>query len=299
MSRPIATLFGGFGRVGITDMDSPLATHVHPHLHVILKLDGAETLFQVRDRFCPVNRGSAVLVNAWEPHAWPFQRSAGPTRFLTLYLEPAWLAATGLDDAGPGPGPFFASPSVNRSAAAESAIGSLYRSILASTRDITGSVWEEEVEIALITLISELRLAARTADPQDWSAPAFDYRIRRAMKMLYLQSEPLSVETVADSVGLSRPRFFELFKQCTGMTPTRVTSAARMERAISLLSGSDMSMGDLAADLHFASPGNFSRFFRSQIGLSPHAFRRSSIRHERPGPTPPAPFLRPASYGQE
>ena len=61
------------------------------------------------------------------------------------------------------------------------------------------------------------------------------------------------------------------------MTPTRVSSAARMERAIALLSDSAMPLGDLSESLHFATPGNFTRFFRAQIGLSPHAFRRSSI----------------------
>ena len=96
MSRPIATLFGGFGRIGITDMDCPLATHVHPHLHAIIKLAGADTSFQVRDALCPVTADSAVLVNAWEPHAWTFRRERGPTRFLTLYLDPKWLSQAGL-----------------------------------------------------------------------------------------------------------------------------------------------------------------------------------------------------------
>ena len=74
-----------------------------------------------------------------------------------------------------------------------------------------------------------------------------------------------------------RPHFFDLFKKCTGVTPNRVSNAIRMERAITLLTQSSDPMADLAEDLHFATPGNFSRFFKSQIGINPNAFRRTMI----------------------
>ena len=277
MSRPIATLFGGFGRIGITDMDCPLATHVHPHLHAIIKLAGADTSFQVRDALCPVTADSAVLVNAWEPHAWTFRRERGPTRFLTLYLDPKWLSQAGFHRADNGLDPFFGAPCVERSPAADRAIAELVRAVSASVRLEDSQSEMEDVPGMLAALIHALHDAAKTASRAEWLPPAFDYRIRRAMGMLYQREELLSVETVADAVGLSRPRFFELFKQCTGVTPNRISNAARMERAISLLAESDVPMGDVAMHLNFSTPGNFSRFFRSQIGLSPQAFRRSSI----------------------
>lgn len=277
MSRPIATLFGGFGRIGITDMSSPLATHVHPHLHVILKLGGADTAFQVRRSLCPVTSDTAVLVNSWEPHAWTYAKDAGPTRFLTLYLDSAWLAEAGFPNARSGIEPFFHTPVVQRSVAADQAIKDLSTTIFRSARGTEPLSSQPDTAPALTTLLQELRMAAWRAEKPNWTPPAFDYRIRRAMGMLVHHEEPVSVESVAETVGLSRPRFFELFKQCTGVTPNRVSSAARMERAISLLAKSDMPLGDLAATLNFATPGNFSRFFRSQIGLSPNDFRRSAI----------------------
>ncbi|WP_161973795.1 helix-turn-helix domain-containing protein [Hwanghaeella grinnelliae] len=277
LSRPIATLFGGFGRIGITDMDCPLATHVHPHLHAIIKLDGADTSFRVRDTLCPVTANSAVLVNAWEPHAWTFRPGRGPTRFLTLYLDPKWLSQAGFHRADNGLEPFFGAPCVDRSPAADRAIADLVRAVLASGRIENSQSDIVDVPGTLAALIHALHGAARPSSRAEWIAPAFDYRIRRAMGMLYQREELLSVETVADAVGLSRPRFFELFKHCTGVTPNRISNAARMERAISLLAESDVPMGELALHLNFSTPGNFSRFFRSQIGLSPHAFRRSSI----------------------
>ena len=277
MSHPITTVFGAFGRIGVTEMDSSLTTHVHPHLHVILKLDGADTGFQVRDRFCPVTDDSAVLVNAWEPHSWTYRRADGPTRFLTLYLEPAWLSQVGAGSTDGGTGPFFRTAVVRRSAVVGAAVGDLYRLILSTVRDGAGMPPVDAIADTLITLVTELRRCAAGAARDAACGPAFDYRIRRAMGMLYHYDGPLQVDAVAREVGLSRPRFFELFKQCTGMTPTRVSSAARMERAIALLTDSAMPLGDLSESLHFATPGNFTRFFRAQIGLSPHAFRRSSI----------------------
>ncbi|WP_227421943.1 AraC family transcriptional regulator [Pacificispira spongiicola] len=258
-------------------MDSSLTTHVHPHLHVILKLDGADTAFHVRNRRCPVTDDTAVLVNAWEPHSWTYRRADGPTRFLTLYLEPEWLSRVGVGSAESGPGAFFGASVIRRSTEVRTAVSELYRLTLATARDGTGLPSVDAISDVLITLVGELRRCAAGAVRDARDGPAFDYRIRRAMGMLYHYDGPLQVDAVAREVGLSRPRFFELFKHCTGMTPTRVSSAARMERAIALLTDSAMPLGDLSESLHFATPGNFTRFFRAQIGLSPHAFRRSSI----------------------
>lgn len=48
-------------------MDRSLVRHAHPHCHVLLKVDGADTQFVVRDTIAPLTEESAVLVNAWTP----------------------------------------------------------------------------------------------------------------------------------------------------------------------------------------------------------------------------------------
>ncbi len=93
MSTAVNILQGRFGRVALLDMDKPLVTHAHHHCHVLIKASGADTYFTVRDRLQPLTDASAVLVNAWEPHAYSHHREGGPrTVILALYIECAWLA---------------------------------------------------------------------------------------------------------------------------------------------------------------------------------------------------------------
>jgi AraC-like DNA-binding protein len=275
MSRPVAFVHGAFGRLGLVDMDSDLATHVHHHLHVAIKAGGADTRFRVRGADCPVTDDRAVLVNAWEPHAWQRGPGAAPTRFLTLYLEPRWLAAAGFDRPLDGFGAFFPSPSVRLDDGARRTIGAIAE-VMASAGPHGAAAMGDQIAGLVPVLVETLRAAAGHRVPRR-AAGVFDYRIRRALDLLNVPDGPVRIDTVAREVGLSRPRFFELFHECTGVTPSRVVNAARMERAIGALTRDRAPLGDLALDLGFATPGNFSRFFRQQIGVSPKAFRRAAV----------------------
>ncbi len=91
MSNALRIARGRFGRVALLDMDRPLVRHAHPHCHVLLKVEGADTQFSVRDRLVPLTDESAVLVNAWEPHAYAHDQARPKTVILALYIEPQWL----------------------------------------------------------------------------------------------------------------------------------------------------------------------------------------------------------------
>jgi AraC family transcriptional regulator len=287
MSRPVAFVHGAFGRLGLVDMDSDLATHVHHHLHVAIKAGGADTRFRVRDADCPVTDDFAVLVNAWEPHAWRRDPGAPPTRFLTLYLEPRWLAAAGFDAPNAGFGAFFPAPSVRLGTAARRTIGAIAEIMASPGRGPHDAAMGDQIAALVPDLIDTLRHAGGRRPRPAPIGGVFDYRIRRALGLLHDAEGPVRLDGVARAVGLSRPRFFELFHECTGVTPSRVVNAARMERAIGALTGGRSPLGDLALDLGFATPGNFSRFFRQQIGVSPYAFRRAAIPAESVPTSPP------------
>lgn len=291
MSRPLAFLHSDFGRLGLVDMDSDLTVHVHPHLHVSMKVGGADTRFEVRGRAHPATEDTAILINAWEPHAWRRAAGAGQTLFLTLYLEPRWLADAGFRMPVEGVRSFFAAPCVALSPDARRAAATLTEAMVDPGTGSTGcgrargSDGGGDMGDYVAALVYALRRdagerGALTAAASD-GARAFDYRIRRAFSALQTADGAVRLEDIARDVGLSRPRFFELFQECTGLTPSRVLNAARMERAIRLLTGGDSSMGDMALDLGFATPGNFSRFFKQQIGVTPMSFRRAAM------PVPP------------
>jgi len=91
MSNALRVVHGVFGRVALLDMDRQLVRHAHPHCHVLLKVEGADTQFALRDAFAPLTEANAVLINAWEPHAYAHDPRRPRTIILALYIEPSWL----------------------------------------------------------------------------------------------------------------------------------------------------------------------------------------------------------------
>jgi AraC family transcriptional regulator len=94
---------------------------------------------------------------------------------------------------------------------------------------------------------------------------AYDTRIRSA----------IDFDDLAQSVGLSRPHFFHLFRKQTGMTPATFSSMLRMDLSIESVSQYETTLQDIALNLGFDSPGNFTRFFARQQGVTPSQHRRN------------------------
>ena len=93
MSHALRITKGEFGRVALLDMDRSLVRHAHPHCHVLLKIDGDDTQFAVGDRVAPLTDTLAVLINAWETHAYVHDPARRNALILALYIEPRWLRA--------------------------------------------------------------------------------------------------------------------------------------------------------------------------------------------------------------
>ena len=111
MSTALRIAHGAFGRVALLDMDWSLVRHAHPHCHVLLKVEGADTQFVVGDRVYPLTNDTAVLVNGWQPHSYVHDPDRPRTVILALYIEPEWLMAFRPGWAASGAPGFFSHPS--------------------------------------------------------------------------------------------------------------------------------------------------------------------------------------------
>ena len=87
---------------------------------------------------------------------------------------------------------------------------------------------------------------------------------------------PVRIEQVAASVFLSPDRFTEVFALVMGRTPRDYLRHLRIERAKTLLAGSDASISEVAGQSGFGEPAYFTRAFRAAVGQTPRDFRRSS-----------------------
>ncbi len=94
----------------------------------------------------------------------------------------------------------------------------------------------------------------------------------------HLQDD-LRVERLAERAGMSSRTFQRAFVACTGSTPARAVSAARVEAARELLSETSDPVKTVAHRCGFATEEQMRRTFQRELGLAPSDYRRTWSRH--------------------
>jgi transcriptional regulator GlxA family with amidase domain len=84
----------------------------------------------------------------------------------------------------------------------------------------------------------------------------------------------ISLEQLADTVGLSRSHFAREFKKSTGLPPHRWLLVRRIERAQDLLLNSTLSIEQIASRCGFSDQSHLTRVFTSFLRVSPGEWRR-------------------------
>lgn len=82
----------------------------------------------------------------------------------------------------------------------------------------------------------------------------------------------------ADRLGYSPRTLNRLARAHTGLSAKQLIDERVMLEAKRLLSHADASVADIAEQLGFDDPSNFSAYFRSRAGLTPGAFRSAGSR---------------------
>jgi AraC-like DNA-binding protein len=85
--------------------------------------------------------------------------------------------------------------------------------------------------------------------------------------------EPLSVEDLARSAGLSRAHFSREFRRAFGESPHAYLLTRRLERSAALLRATDRSVTDICFAVGLQSVGSFTTSFTRSYGVSPTAYR--------------------------
>ena len=86
-------------------------------------------------------------------------------------------------------------------------------------------------------------------------------------------SEPLGVDDLARTAGLSRAHFSREFRAAFGEPPHAYLLTRRLERAAHLLRSTDRSVTDICLTVGLRSIGSFATSFKRAYGLSPSAYR--------------------------
>ncbi len=101
--------------------------------------------------------------------------------------------------------------------------------------------------------------------------------IREAQNHILMNATAaIDFKRLAGTLGLGYTTFRHRFKQQTGISPAQFQNSIRLSRAQDLLSSTDLSVSEIAAQTGFDTVYYFSRNFKKSIGLTPKAYRARS-----------------------
>jgi AraC-like DNA-binding protein len=115
-------------------------------------------------------------------------------------------------------------------------------------------------------------VTSRPAAAQRLSDLARMRRVRDRIDREYAQ--PLDVEALARGAHMSAGHLSRQFRLAYGESPYSYLMTRRIERAMALLRGGDLSVTEVCFEVGCSSLGTFSTRFTELVGMSPSAYRR-------------------------
>jgi AraC-like DNA-binding protein len=267
MSTALAVCHGAFGRVSVYRLDRPMRTHAHREGHLTYLLNGPPAVVTVDDVAYPVDQTTGVVINPWQPHSFQPCPGGHPAVFLVAYICDRWLDR---DRQGRG-GLRFGANRIE--------VGTTIRSIAVSLAHVIVTSASYRLVDRYLNQLFDASFDASWARGARYprctpcGAP-IDFRVRKSLRILddgFAQG--IELDAVARDVGLSRPHFFKLFRENTGVTPAIYTNTMRIERALDRLVRSQASITDIGFELGFSSQSHFTHFFSAHVGIAPTPYR--------------------------
>ena len=267
MSTALAVCHGSFGRVTVYRLDKPMRMHAHREGHLTFLLNGSPAIVTIDEIPHLVDEGAGVAINPWQPHAFQPTMPDQPSVFLVAYICDRWLDR---DQEGRGSQRFGANAIQ---------VGTTLRSICASLAHVLVTNASYRIVNRYLNQLFDAsfdeswRGGLRPARTARREAP-IDFRVRKSLRILDSGvGQAIQLDAVARDAGLSRPHFFKLFRENTGVTPALYANTMRIERALDRLTGSQASVTDIGYELGFSSQSHFTHFFSSHVGIAPTQYR--------------------------
>lgn len=270
MTESYALHEGAFGRAIAFELRGNLVAHAHSETQLAFWLGGTRAQAHIGSQVVTYSEHTALGVNAFESHDAVLMEQGGRCTFLAFMISMRWVEER---SRARGRSFMFSSPQVPIELALRQSCWRVLDMILAS-RGSRAEV-DDEVERLLAAAV-DATMVPLQPEGVGLPPPMLDHRLRAAIAYMREHvSEKMTVDEIAGKVGLSRASVFALFKEQLNTTPQVFLSAVRVEEAMRRVSEGE-AMTEVALELGFSAPGNFSRFFKEHTGVSPSGYRRAT-----------------------
>lgn len=135
-----------------------------------------------------------------------------------------------------------------------------------------GCLTTSTAQLIIAQMLSEITNASRTSTSDYDKGSSF---VRCADEIIHTHyNETLTTAIIADMIGCNPDHLGRLFKQIRGMTITEALHRRKINRAMSILIETSLSVYQIAAECGFSDQAYFRKIFHRYTGMSPLDYRR-------------------------
>lgn len=214
------------------------------------------------------SKGDVTIKTAGQPAGWLFDKDVD---LLVMRFSPAFLDHVA-EENGLNAGAVELRPSFD---GRDDAVKHIGLAMLAEMEagGASGKVYGDSLATALAThLLRNHGTSPQAASDGRGGLPRGALRRVTDFVNDYL-SEDLGLAEMAGVANLSQYHFSRQFKRSTGLSPHQYVIGRRVERARELLSGTDLSVGDVASAVGFTHQSHLAHHVRRHFGVAPTALR--------------------------
>ena len=91
----------------------------------------------------------------------------------------------------------------------------------------------------------------------------------------HISEVSLSVDSLAETLNLSRSSLYRKIKNITGLSPVEFIRNIRLKHASAMLGNESLTIADIAYAVGFTDPKYFSKCFKTEFGMTPSEFSKN------------------------
>ena len=152
----------------------------------------------------------------------------------------------------------------------------ILENVLSEWHELCQDFSRQDYLFAMRSSSKMLKIFSVFAEKIDRSGEVFNSkRLRKSIDYIYENfNRDISIPELARLEHLSVSRYYTLFKEITGYSPSEYVIVLKMNRACTFLQQTDMTVKEIAQQVGYHDPFYFSRLFKKYMKTSPVEYKK-------------------------